>query len=97
MKILNKIISLFSNKKKSVTNTVCCAGCKHLFYWNDGSVGCDIEREHECIPNGFSCRESKKSCLNCKNYAMRFNWCSKLGNYYKDYSKAENCKFFDSY
>lgn len=60
MNILNKIISLFSNKKKSVTDTVCCSGCKHLFYWNDGSVGCDIEQEYECIPNGFTLREQRR-------------------------------------
>ena len=97
MSILHKLISLFSNKEKVEKPTVCCAGCKHLFYWCDGSVGCDIEQEYECIPKGFLYRESKKSCINCKNYAVRFNWCSKLENYYKDYSKAENCKFFDSY
>ena len=57
MNILNKLISLFSNKKKAVTDTVCCSGCKHLFYWNDGSVGCDIEKEYICIPNGFIFRE----------------------------------------
>ena len=97
MSILHKLISLFPNKEKVDKPTVCCAGCKHLFYWCDGSVGCDIEQEYECIPKGFLYRESKKSCINCKNYAVRFNWCSKLENYYKDYSKAENCKFFDSY
>ena len=46
-----------ANKKKVVTDTVCCAGCKHLFYWCDGSVGCYIEREHDCIPEGFILRE----------------------------------------
>lgn len=62
MGILHKLykqVSLFTNKKKVVTDTVCCSGCKHLFYWNDGSVGCDIEREYECIPNGFTFREGK--------------------------------------
>ena len=97
MSVLHKLISLFPSKEKVEKPTVCCAGCKHLFYWCDGSVGCDIEQEYKCIPKGFLYRESKKSCINCKNYAMRFNWCSKLENYYKDYSKAENCKFFDSY
>lgn len=60
MKILNKIISLFSNKKKSVTDTVSCSGCKHLFYWCNGSVGCDIEREHNCIPEGYILREERE-------------------------------------
>ncbi len=60
MNIIYKIIALFSNKKKVVTNTVCCAGCKHLFYWCDGSVGCDIEKEYICIPNGFTFREQKE-------------------------------------
>ena len=55
--MFKKLISLFSNKKKIVTDTVCCAGCKHLFYWCDGSVGCYIEREHDCIPEGFILRE----------------------------------------
>ena len=54
---IHKLISLFSNKKKVVTDTVCCARCKHLFYWCDGSVGCDIEKEYICIPNGFIYRE----------------------------------------
>lgn len=58
MKIIQKLISLFSNKKKVTDDTVCCAGCKHLFYWCDGSVGCDIEREYKCIPNGFIYREA---------------------------------------
>ena len=49
-----------ANKKKVVTDTVCCAGCKHLFYWCDGSVGCDIEREHDCIPEGFILREERE-------------------------------------
>jgi len=61
MNILNKIISLFLNNKKAVTNIVCCSGCKHLFYWNDGSVGCDIEKEYICIPNGFIHREESKN------------------------------------
>lgn len=55
--MFKKLISLFYDKKKVVTDTVCCAGCKHLFYWCDGSVGCDIEREHDCIPDGFILRE----------------------------------------
>lgn len=60
MKIINKLISLFSNKKKVDTDTVCCDGCKHLFYWCDGSVGCDIELEHKCMPNGFTFKEQKE-------------------------------------
>lgn len=56
MGFLNKLILMFSNKEKEET-TVCCAGCKHLFYWCDGSAGCDIEREHDCIPEGFILRE----------------------------------------
>lgn len=56
MNILDKLISLFL-KKKDVADTICCSGCKHLFYWNDGSVGCDIEKEYICIPNGFIYRE----------------------------------------
>lgn len=55
--MLKKLISLFSNKKKVNTDTVCCLGCKHLFYWNNGSAGCDIEKEDICIPNGFYLRE----------------------------------------
>ena len=60
MGILHKLykqISSFANKKKDNADTVCCAGCKHLFYWCDGSVGCDIEWEYKCIPNGFVYRE----------------------------------------
>lgn len=60
MGILHKLykqVLLFANKKKVVTDIVCCAGCKHLFYWCDGSVGCDIERENKCIPNGFVYRQ----------------------------------------
>lgn len=60
MNILNKLILLFFNNKKSVTDTVCCSGCKHLFYWCDGSVGCDIEQEYICIPNRFIYREESK-------------------------------------
>ena len=63
MGILHKLykqVSSFANKKKDNADTVCCAGCKHLFYWCDGSVGCDIELEHECIPNGFIFREESK-------------------------------------
>lgn len=57
VKMLKKLISLFSNKEKVVTDTVCCLGCKHLFYWCDGSAGCDVEKEDICIPNGFYLRE----------------------------------------
>ena len=96
MNILDKLISLFL-KKKDVADTVCCSGCKHLFYWNDGSVGCDIEQEEACIPHSFCLREPKKSCLNCKNYSMRFSWCSKLDKYIELYSDAERCKLFDTY
>ena len=56
MGFLDKLISIFSSKEKDEP-TVCCAGCKHLFYWCDGSVGCDIEREHICIPEGYILRE----------------------------------------
>lgn len=59
MSILHKLISLFSSKEKTEKRTVCCAGCKHLFYWCDGSVGCDIERENDCIPEGFILREER--------------------------------------
>lgn len=57
MSFIYKILSLFSNKEKVDKPTVCCAGCKHLFYWCDGSVGCDLEKEDICIPNGFYLRE----------------------------------------
>lgn len=56
MSILNKLISMIFSKEKNEP-VVCCADCKHLFYWCDGSVGCDIEREHDCIPKGFILRE----------------------------------------
>lgn len=56
MGFLSKLFSMFQNKKVDEP-TVCCAGCKHLFYWCDGSVGCDIEREHDCIPEGYILRE----------------------------------------
>lgn len=56
MSILNKLISMIFSKEKDEP-TVCCAGCKHLFYWCDGSAGCDIEREYDCIPKGFILRE----------------------------------------
>ncbi len=57
MSFIYKILSLFSNKEKVDEHTVCCSGCKHLFYWNDGSAGCDLEKEDICIPNGFYLRE----------------------------------------
>ena len=57
MSFIYKILSLFSNKEKVNKPTVCCAGCKHLFYWCDGSAGCDLEKEDICIPNGFYLRE----------------------------------------
>jgi len=56
MSFIRKILSLFSSKEKDEPS-ICCLGCRHLFYWNDGSVGCDIEREHDCIPEGFILRE----------------------------------------
>ena len=55
--MLKKLIPLFSNKKKVTDDTICCLGCKHLFYWCDGSAGCDVEKEDICIPNGFYLRE----------------------------------------
>ena len=56
MSFIRNILSLFSNKEKD-KSSVCCLGCRHLFYWNDGSAGCDIEKEDICIPNGFYLRE----------------------------------------
>ena len=56
MSFIYKILSLFTSKEKGEP-TVCCAGCKHLFYWCDGSAGCDVEKEDICIPNGFYLRE----------------------------------------
>ena len=56
MSILNKLISMIFSKEKDEPS-VCCVGCKHLFYWCDGSAGCDIEREYDCIPKGFILRE----------------------------------------
>ena len=60
MSILNILISMFSSKERNEP-IVCCSGCKHLFYWNDGSVGCDIEKEYICIPNRFVYREESKN------------------------------------
>ena len=45
MGFFDKLISLFSSKEKVNKPTPCCVGCKHLFYWNDGSAGCDLEKE----------------------------------------------------
>ena len=59
MGFFDKLISLFSSKEKVNKSTACCVGCKHLFYWCDGSAGCDIEKEYSCIPNGFIYREGK--------------------------------------
>ena len=56
MSFIRNILSLFSSKEKD-RSSVCCLGCKHLFYWCDGSAGCDLEKEDICIPNGFYLRE----------------------------------------
>lgn len=51
MSFCGKILSmLFGDDDKP---TRCCYKCKHLFFWNDGSAGCDIEKEDFCIPNDF--------------------------------------------
>lgn len=83
---------IFSNKPVKT-----CCGCNNLFYWCDGSAGCEIEKEKECISNGFCLRNPERSCLNCKNYSMRFGWCSELNAYIEFYSDAETCKAFDAY
>ena len=51
MSFINKILSLFSSKNEEPT--LCCSKCKHLFFWNDGSAGCDIDKEYTCIPSGY--------------------------------------------
>ena len=74
-----------------------CSGCNNLFYWCDGSAGCEIGKEKECIPNNFHLRDPERSCLNCRNYGMRFGWCSELDAYIEFYSDAERCKAFNPY
>lgn len=64
---IHKLISLFSNKEKEEP-TVCCSGCKHLFYWCDGSAGCDLEKEDICISNGFYLREERLNDWYSKQY-----------------------------
>lgn len=59
MGFFDKLISLFSSKEKGNKPTACCVGCKHLFYWCDGSAGCDLEKEDICIPKGFYLREER--------------------------------------
>lgn len=59
MSFIRNILSLFASKEKDEAS-VCCLGCKHLFYWCDGSAGCDTEKEYKCIPNGFIYREESK-------------------------------------
>lgn len=56
MSFIRKILSFVTSKEED-ESPVCCLGCKHLFYWNDGSAGCDIEKEDICIPMGFYLRE----------------------------------------
>ena len=46
--------AIFSNKPVKS-----CSGCNNLFYWCDGSAGCDLEKEDICIPNGFYLREER--------------------------------------
>lgn len=36
---------------------ICCLGCKHFFYWNDGSAGCDLDKQYICTHNNFILRE----------------------------------------
>lgn len=42
---------------KTPVKEVCCSGCRHLDYWNDGSALCVKGLEGVCIPNGFKYRE----------------------------------------
>lgn len=50
------LLSLFKRNKKTrrhIEQKLCCLGCKHLFYWNDGSAGCDLDKQYTCTHNNF--------------------------------------------
>ena len=56
------LLSLFRRKKKTrrhIEQKLCCLGCNHLFYWNDGSAGCDLDKQYVCSRNDFFLREGE--------------------------------------
>lgn len=52
-----KRFAKFFNKhpllKSSMEDVTSCMGCKHFFYHNDGSGGCDSPMEKVCLNNRF--------------------------------------------
>ena len=52
------LFSIFKkNKGRHIEQKLCCLGCKYLFYWNDGSAGCDLDKQYTCTHNNFILRQ----------------------------------------
>ncbi len=48
-------------KKKKTIEQRSCAGCSHIFYYNDGHPGCDIDMDKSCTANDFCFYEEKNN------------------------------------
>ena len=58
LKALTIILGVCTNKLPNDTERkICCLGCKHFFYWNNGSAGCDLDKQYVCTHNNFILRE----------------------------------------
>ena len=44
-----------------IAKEVSCSGCRHLFYYNDGSVGCDLNAERACFSSNRKYYEVKEN------------------------------------
>jgi len=52
---------IFKKKNIPKEEPKTCSGCKHLFYYNDGSVGCDLNAERACFSSNRKYYEVKEN------------------------------------
>ena len=53
------LISIANKLPNDTERKICCLGCKHFFYWNNGSAGCDLDKQYVCTHNNFILREEE--------------------------------------
>lgn len=53
------LISIANKLPNDTERKICCLGCKHFFYWNNGGAGCDLDKQYVCTHNNFILREEE--------------------------------------
>lgn len=54
---LSYLMYIIAKIPNDTDRKVCCLGCKHFFYWCDGSAGCDLDKQYICTHNNFILRD----------------------------------------